>query len=136
MTATITITNNIDMILAERGFIEPEEIRSITLEDVLVDTGATMLSLPTAMAEQLGLPTKGKTSVRTSAGSIPARIFSQTHLEINGRSSIFECLELTELDVPLLGVLPMETLGMEPDLRNQKLRLLAEEEGETYIYAL
>ncbi len=32
----------------------------------------------------------------------------------------------------LLGVVPMETLGLEPDLRNQRLRLLPEEPGDTY----
>ncbi len=76
VTATITITNNVDMILAERGFIEPAEVRSVTLEDVLVYTGATMLSSPTSIAEKLGLPVRGETSIKTSAGSIKARVFS------------------------------------------------------------
>lgn len=45
VTATITVTNRIDQILAERGFIPPEQVRSVTLKDVLVDTGATRLCL-------------------------------------------------------------------------------------------
>ena len=53
---SITVTNHIDQILAERGFIPNSEVRTITLENVLVDTGASLLSLPTAMIEQLGLP--------------------------------------------------------------------------------
>lgn len=46
---TLTVTNRIDQVLAERGFIPAEEVRSCTLDDVLVDTGATMLCLPAAI---------------------------------------------------------------------------------------
>ena len=41
VTATITVTNWVDKILAERGFIDTKEVRSIILKNVLVDTGAT-----------------------------------------------------------------------------------------------
>ena len=46
VTATITVTNHIDEILGERGFIPAEQIRSITIDNVLVDTGATRLCKP------------------------------------------------------------------------------------------
>lgn len=136
VTATITITNDIDQILADRGFIKPEDVRRITLENVLVGTGASMLSLPTVIAEKLGLTIKGLTSLKTAAGNVEARIFSHALLEVNGRSSTFDCMELTEIDIPLLGVLPMETLGIEPDLKNQCLRMLGTEDGDSYTYAM
>ena len=136
VTATISATNHIDQILAERGFIAADAVRSIKLETVLVDTGATLLSLPTAIIETLGLPVGGKTSVKTSAGSIRTRLFREANLEINGRRSTFDCLELTGIDIPLLGVLPMEALGIEPDLQNRRLRLLPISGNDTYIYAM
>lgn len=136
VTATITVTNDVDQILADRGFISAEEVRRITLEDVLVDTGASMLSLPTAIAEKLGLTVKGITSLEIAAGTVEARIFSHALLEVNGRSSTFDCMELTEISNPLLGVLPMETLGIEPDLKNQCLRMLGTDDGDSYIYAM
>jgi hypothetical protein len=43
---TLTITNRADQILATRGIITADEVRSITLNNVLVDTGATTLCLP------------------------------------------------------------------------------------------
>jgi hypothetical protein len=46
VTATITITNHIDEVLGERGFIPAEQIRCITIDNVLVDTGATRLCKP------------------------------------------------------------------------------------------
>ncbi|WP_346289993.1 aspartyl protease family protein [Sphaerothrix gracilis] len=136
VTATILVTNHIDQILAERGFIADSAVRSIKLENVLVDTGATLLSLPADIIATLGLPLSGSTSVKTSAGSISSRIFREANLEINGRCSTFDCLELTEINIPLLGVLPMEALGIEPDLQNQRLRLLPMSGEDTYIYAM
>jgi hypothetical protein len=44
VTTTITVSNLVDEILAERGFIQSEQIRSITINNVLVDAGATRLS--------------------------------------------------------------------------------------------
>ena len=132
--ADVAVTNNVDLILAERGFIKSEEVRSMLLKDVLVDMGASMLSLPTAIAEKLGLPERGRTTLSSSAGAVAARVFKETHLEVNGRSSTFDSVELTEIDIPLLGVLPMETLGIEPDLQNQRLRMLSMNEEESYLY--
>lgn len=56
VTTTITVTNQIDEELAKRGFIPREQIRSITIENVLVDTGCTHLCLPADMILELGLP--------------------------------------------------------------------------------
>ncbi len=136
VTATITVINHIDQILAERGFILESEVRAVTLDNVLVDTGATLLSLPTAVVEKLGLPVSGSTEVKTAKGLVPARVFREANLEINGRRSTFDCLELTELDVALLGVLPMEALGIEPDLQKQQLRMLPMIGDDSYIYAV
>ena len=40
---TLTVTNRADQELAERGVIRPEEVRTVTLDSVMVDTGATLL---------------------------------------------------------------------------------------------
>lgn len=132
---SITVTNHIDQILAERNFIPAEEVRALTLDNVLVDTGATLLCLPTAMIEQLGVPMDREITVNTAAGQRRGRVFKEVNLAINGRKGTFDCVELTEIDQPLLGVFPMEALGLQPDLQNQTLITLPEKEGETYIYA-
>ena len=49
----IEISNNKDILKAEENIIAAKEIRSITLETVLVDTGATTLCLPKKYIEQL-----------------------------------------------------------------------------------
>jgi hypothetical protein len=46
-----TIENLKDLWDAERGLLPPEEVRRITVPDALVDTGATLLSLPASHPE-------------------------------------------------------------------------------------
>ncbi len=41
---SLTIINRANQIRAEDGRISPEQIRSVTLPDVLIDTGATLLA--------------------------------------------------------------------------------------------
>ena len=58
------------------------------------------------------------------------------NLSVEGREGIFNCIELPEDSDPLLGLIPLEDLGLEPDLKNQRLRLLPTEGKETYLTVL
>ncbi len=132
ITITITVTNLVDEILAERGFIPNEQVRSITLNNVLVDTGATRLCLPADIINQLGLPLSGEIEVKTAAGVIKARLFKRVTLTVEGRKGEFTCVELPGGEDALLGVIPMEELGLQPDVINQRLILLPETGKNTY----
>lgn len=44
-----------DLWAVEQGLRSPGEARAITIPDALVDTGATQLSLPTSLIQQLEL---------------------------------------------------------------------------------
>lgn len=134
--ATLTVTNRIDRVLAERGFIPETDIRSFTLDNVVVDTGTTLLCLPAATIERLGLVQGGEITLETTAGFRQGRIFRDVELCIGGRQGTFDCLELTAVPYPLLGVTPMEILGLEPDLKHQKLRLLPMDSEQTYLSLL
>jgi predicted aspartyl protease len=135
VTTTITLTNRADQIRAAEGLISADEVRAVTLENVLVDTGATMLCLPPDIITQLGVEMREEVGVETAAGFRRARTFRDVELSVCGRESIFDCLELPGGHSPLLGVVPMEVLGLEPDLKNQVLRLLPDDTHETYIMA-
>ncbi|KYC39859.1 aspartyl protease [Scytonema hofmannii PCC 7110] len=136
VTNTITITNHIDQILATRGFILEEQVRSVTLDNVLVDTGATRLCLPRNIIIDLGLPLQGEVDVKTATGIVKARIYKELHIVVEGREGLFNCIELPEDSDPLLGLIPLEDLGLEPDLMNQKLRILPEYGKNTYLMVL
>jgi Aspartyl protease len=107
--ATLTITNRADQIRAEDGTILLEQIRSITLKNVLVDTGATTLCLPQDAIAKLGLKLLKEVDVATAMGI--------------GKDA-------------LLGVIPLEALGLEIDLQNQTLKALPISPTETYLTIL
>ncbi|MEG4353316.1 aspartyl protease [Microcoleus sp. LAD1_D3] len=131
---TITVTNRIDRVMAERGFISAEEVRSVILDNVVVDTGATLLSLPARIISQLGLIQVGERDGETSAGIKKGRIFADAQIIVEGREGRFDCLELPEgVSAVLLGVIPMEELGLEPDLKNRRLRVLPMNNQQTYL---
>jgi predicted aspartyl protease len=133
---SLTVSNRIDQVLAERGFISGKEVRSCTLTDVLVDTGATMLCLPTSVIQQLGLVQGTVANVETAAGVREGRIFRDVELSIADRQGTFDCLELTDVSYALLGVTPMEVLGLEPDLKTRTLRVLPMDAEQTYLSIL
>jgi predicted aspartyl protease len=133
---TLTIANRADQVLVENGFWSEDQIRSLTLRQVLVDTGATTLCLPSDMIAQLGLKLLKEVPVATAMGITTARIYRDATISLYGPEGTFECLELLGGRDPLLGVIPLEMLGLEPDLKHQSLRVLPTESVDTYLTIL
>ncbi|WP_369831792.1 aspartyl protease family protein [Chlorogloea sp. CCALA 695] len=130
---TLVITNRLDQGLAERGLIPVDDVRTITLENVLVDTGATTLCLPANVIAKLGLTLLKEVDVATATGFSKARIFEDAKITLGEREGTFECLELPGGTEPLLGVIPLEALGIELDLQNQKLIVLPISPNASYL---
>lgn len=118
VTTTVTLANRVDQILAARGFIQSDQVRSITLPDVLIDTGATRLCLPANIISQLGLVFQDEVDVKIAIGVKKVRVFRELSLTIEGREGTFNCIELPEGEAPLLGVILLEDLGLETDLQH------------------
>ncbi|MEL7507555.1 MAG: aspartyl protease [Cyanobacteria bacterium J06554_1] len=133
ITVALTVTNHIDQILAERGFIGTDQIRSITLTDVPVNTGASRLCLPADVIWQLGLPLEGQVDARIAVGVQSLRVFKEVNLAVCGRQGTFNCVELPEGEMPLLGLIPLEDLGLQPDLQNQQIKVLPQTGKDTYL---
>jgi predicted aspartyl protease len=74
--------------------------------------------------------------VLTATGISKARIFRDATISLLGREGTFECLELPGGSDPLLGVIPLETLGIELDLQNQQLKVLPISPSQTYLTIL
>ncbi|MEY3868055.1 MAG: hypothetical protein RLZZ338_1946 [Cyanobacteriota bacterium] len=134
--ATLTIINRADQIRAEDGTISVDDVRSITLRNVLVDTGATTLCLPSDAIGKLGLKILKEVDVATAMGIGKARIFRDATISMFEREGTFECLELPGGGDALLGVIPLEALGLEVDLKNQTLKPLPISPTETYLTIL
>jgi len=130
---SLTIINHADEIRFEDGNITSDKIRKVELTDVLVDTGATTLALPKKYIDQLGLKIEKEVAVNTAAGVQKRFIYRDAKIKLMERQSTFECIELPNDAQPLLGVIPLEMLGIELDLQNQKLKFLPYDLLNTYI---
>ncbi|NES81001.1 MAG: aspartyl protease [Moorea sp. SIO2B7] len=133
---SLTVINRADQYVAARGFIPPDQIRSVNLDNVLVDTGATTLCLPSDIIAQLGLELLKEVDVETANGIGKARIFQDARISLMAREGTFECLELPGGKNTLLGVIPLEALGIELELKNQRLITLPMSPTKTYLTIL
>ncbi len=133
---TLTVTNIGDDAMASRGLLAREDVRAVTVTDVLVDTGAATLCLPPSLFRAVGADRVEDVVVDTATGPAVARLARGVLLTVEGRTGSVDCLELPGGTQALLGVLPMEALGIEVDLRNERLILLPDDTAETYLTIL
>jgi predicted aspartyl protease len=135
VTIDMIVTNRRDQIMASIGAIDPNDVRQIALKNVLVDTGATTLCLPADLITALGLEFPEEIGLQTASGSARARLFKDVSVSVEGREDSFSCIELPAGRRPLLGVIPCEMLGLEPDLKNRTLKLLPKNDSDSYFMA-
>ena len=129
----LTLINHFDEFREKAGLIRKDEIRISELENVLIDTGATTLALPQKYITNLGLETFKTVAVSTATGISERKIYSDVKVKLFERETICECIELPDDATPLLGVIPLEAMGVELDLQNQKLKFLPYDLLSTYI---
>jgi predicted aspartyl protease len=135
ITISIQLSNNIDLANAKNNFIPSDKVRSLVIDNVLVDTGATTLCLPKKYIELLGIPHAREVVVSTATGKFVTNIYNNAMLSIQGRDAIVEIIELHDDALPLLGVIPMEMLGVEVDIIKHEIRLLPDHSKDTYLLA-
>lgn len=116
-----TIESVKDLWAVERGLLQPEEARRIEVPDALVDTGATLLSLPARLIRQLGLTQTATKRVTSSTGLAEAAMYEAVRLTIQGRVCTMDVMEVPDTVPVLIGQLPLEHLDLVVDLRNRAL---------------
>lgn len=131
----VIITNRADETLASRGYLAGGDIRTVSLNDVLVDTGATTLCLPIDIVQHLGLSHIRDVVAATATTTEQLGLYEDARITVHGRTGVVQCMALPTGSPPLLGVIPLEMLGMEPDLQHQRLRLLPETGRDTHYLA-
>ena len=127
------VSNFSDVDRAADGILSRSDVRAISLDEVLMDTGATHLCLPVDLITRLGLKLGYQTPVETATGTAVVRVFRAALVTFEDRSAIVEAVELPAGRPPLLGAIPMEALGIEPDLRNRRVRRLPQDMTSSYI---
>jgi predicted aspartyl protease len=116
-----TIENLKDLYAVELGVLRPEQARRVAVTDALVDTGDSILSLPTRLIRQLGLRQRGSKRVTSSNGICEAGLYEAVRLTIQGRDCLVDVLEVPDNVPVLVGQIPLENLDLVVDLPGGKL---------------
>src|SRR5882724_6156788 len=112
---TARIENLNDLFKAKEKSIPEQEVRVIEVDDALVDTGATGLSMPKRLIQQLGLEPLRTRQARTSAGPITVQIYGTARLTIQGRDCPTDVTELPDDCPVLIGQIPLEAMDFVVD---------------------
>ena len=110
-----------DLWAVEQGLRAPDQARAVTISDALVDTGATLLSLPTSLINRLGLSRVSSKRVVSSIGLAEAGLYEAVRLTIQGRTCTMDVMEVPDGVPALIGQLPLEHLDFVVDPRSRSL---------------
>lgn len=116
-TTEIQLTNLEDLHAVRLGIKKPEDVRRLTIEDALVDTGATRLCLPTSLIEHLGLRPVDKRTARTATGIVERTVYSEVEYTLLERSSTIRVTDLPEGSPILIGHMVLEELDLCVDMK-------------------
>jgi len=117
----IELANYDDMALARHGVMAPAEVRRVKISGV-VDSGASGLVLPTAVAKKLGIPATGKIKVTYANRSVSQRDKVEgVYLELQGRHGVFTAHLEPKRETPLIGAIVLEELDFLIDPRRERI---------------
>ena len=105
---------------AEKGLIPDADIRRLEVNDARVDTGATYVSMPMRLIEQLGLKRIKTVQAKTVSGPMSFGIFEPVKLTIQGRDCEVRVAEVADNCPVLIGFIPLELLDFVVDPQESK----------------
>ncbi len=118
---TAKVQNLEDLYKAHTGAIPADQVRTLTVDNALVDTGATGLMIPKRFIAGLGLRPTRTRRAKTAGGLVVLPVFEAVRLTVQGRECTVDVYEITD-DLPvLIGQIPLEALDWVVDPVNQRL---------------
>src|SRR5438105_15219077 len=129
------IENLEDLFLARTGHKTTDEVRTLEVDDALVDTGANMLSLPKSLIKKLGLKKFTSRTMRTAKGPVKTDIYDAVRLTIQDRNCTIDVCQVAEGCPVLIGQVPLEMLDFVVDPKRQRLIGNPEHGGEFMVDA-
>src|SRR5262245_29578410 len=129
----LTLWNNTDLDLADRGLIAREAVRKVELEAV-VDTGASTLVIPQDVVDALGLTIFDHLPVRLADGkqySWP--VAGSLRISILDRGMQCDAFVAPAGATALIGQIPLERLDLIVDPKSQEVRVKSPDGPLLYI---
>ena len=115
------VENITDFLNVQTGQLSPDQVRSVAVDDALVDTGSKLLGLPKGLIQQLGLTHFETRRALTTAGIIDSNIYAAVWLTIEGRQCTVDVVEVADDCPVLIGYVPLELLDLVVDPAGQRL---------------
>jgi predicted aspartyl protease len=115
------IENLEDLYKAQQGLISPDQVRTLNVDDAVVDTGATGLMIPTRLLAMLGLRPTGTKHGRTVSGPITMQKYEAVRLTIQGRECTVDVHEIPDPSPVLIGQIPLESMDWVVDPVHRRL---------------
>ena len=116
-----TVYNLGDLIEVERGKLAAVDVRKVVIVDALVDSGATTLSMPRSLLDQIGLTKRYEKRARTAGGERIMSVYGAARVEIMGRDCVTDVVEIPEGNPVLIGQIPLEMMDWVIDMSAKKL---------------
>ena len=110
-----------DLYRVHRGEIATAQVRRVEVVEALVDTGATGLSLPRRLVEQLGLLPLRTRRAMTTAGIRDVPTYSAVRLTVQERDCTCDVTEVEDGCPVLIGQVPLELLDLVVDPGRRQL---------------
>lgn len=121
LTVEFEVANNEDIVAARLGNLATSAIRREKIRG-LVDSGATRLVLPSAVAARLGLRAAAPGKVQYADGRSEMRDrVDGVYAELQGRSGVFSAIVEPRRTEALIGAIMLEDLDFLVDCAQQKL---------------
>jgi clan AA aspartic protease len=131
--ANIELVNKKDIILNESGHLKDKEIRKMDI-NMMVDSGALMLAINSAIKEQLGLNfIEERVATLTDGTSLTLEVVGPIEVKFKNRRCSVDALVLPGNSEPLLGVIPMQ--DMDVLIHPQREELIVNPEHPNYAGA-
>jgi predicted aspartyl protease len=118
---TAKIENAYDLDAVAAGERPADTVRTVEVDDALVDTGATYLSLPRRHIQQIGLRRLRTRHSKTAAGIVEVGVYGAVQLTVQGRDCVVQVAEVPDECPVLIGQVPLEMLDFVVDLNKQQL---------------
>ena len=117
----VELANYRDVSLARQGKLSPEKVRRMTIRGV-VDPGASRLVIPSAVADQLGLPRSERVRVTYADGRKGWRDTADgVWLSLLGRDSVYVAILEPKRESARIGAIVLQDLDLLVDCKNQRL---------------
>jgi predicted aspartyl protease len=124
------IESLIDLWKVRDGTLKAEGVRTIEVDEALVDADNAMLGLPKNMINQLGLHQFTSRRMRIAKGSAIMHIYDAVRLTVQGRDCTIDVCQVAEDCPVLIGQVALVLLDFVVDLRRQRLIGNPEHGGE------